>query len=223
MVDSIWLRCYHTFMKPLSKINYTWTSKLAYAIGLIATDGNLSSDERHINFTSKDLELAEIFRECIGFKGKIGIKSGRVNGVKKYFVVQPGDVVFYKFLESIGLTKKKSKTLGKLKIPRKLFYDFLRGCLDGDGSFNAFFHPQSKIPQFRVRLYSASKIFVDWIKRETLKDGINSYLTNSREVHILGYGKKDSTKLLNLVYYGGCPKSLSRKYEYAKKYIKIDN
>ena len=40
-------------MKRLSKIKIKWSSKFAYAMGLLATDGNLSKDERHIDFTSK--------------------------------------------------------------------------------------------------------------------------------------------------------------------------
>lgn len=206
-------------MKPLSKINFIWSAELAYVVGLIASDGNLSPDGRHVNFTTKDFELAKIFKEYLKFKGKIGMK-GR-GGVKEYlyYVVQIGDVVFYKFLQSIGLTPKKSKTINKLKIHKNYFYDFLRGCLDGDGSIGSFKHPQSKLPQFRVRLFSASKPFLDWIQEETKKEGIDGYMTKSRFLYVLAYAKKDSTKLLNLVYYDGFPASLSRKYEVAKDFM----
>ena len=34
-----------------------WTAELAYAVGLITTDGNLSSDGRHLGIPSKDREL----------------------------------------------------------------------------------------------------------------------------------------------------------------------
>lgn len=208
-------------MKPLSKINFVWSAKLAYIIGLIASDGNLSPDGRHINFTTKDLELAEIFKEYLKFKGKIGRKGRGGVAEKLYYVVQPGDVVFYKFLQSIGLTPKKSKTISKLQIHKDYFYDFLRGCLDGDGNIGYFKHPQSRLPQFRVRLFSASKSFLNWIKGETKKDGIKGYMTKSRFLHVLAYAKKDSTKLLNLVYYDGFPASLSRKYEVAKNIISL--
>ena len=207
-------------MKPLAKTNCTWSAELAYVIGLIATDGNLSSDGRHIAFTSKDFELATLFQKYLNHQGKIGRKSRGAGGEKKYFVVQLGDVVFYKFLLSIGLTPNKSKTMGELKIPQKYFYDFFRGCIDGDGSLGFFMHPESKIPQFKTRLVSASKLFLDWIRSLTIKDGIKGFITTSEELHTLVFAKQDSTKLLNLVYYAGFPKSLERKYSQAVMLLK---
>ena len=38
-----------------------WSENLAYAIGLIATDGSLSNDGRHLNFTSKDIDQIQTF------------------------------------------------------------------------------------------------------------------------------------------------------------------
>lgn len=48
-------------MKPQNKVKIKWSPEFAYAIGLLVTDGNLSPDGRHLNFTSKDRELAETF------------------------------------------------------------------------------------------------------------------------------------------------------------------
>lgn len=42
-----------------------WSPQIAYAIGLIVTDGNLSPDRRHFDFTSKDIELIEAFKKCL--------------------------------------------------------------------------------------------------------------------------------------------------------------
>ena len=43
-------------LKPREKVKRAWSSELSYAIGLIATDGCLSSDGRHFDFTSKMVE-----------------------------------------------------------------------------------------------------------------------------------------------------------------------
>ena len=53
-----------------AKINRKWNSNLAYAIGLIATDGNLSKDKRHILFTTTDRQLANTFKKCLDIKNK---------------------------------------------------------------------------------------------------------------------------------------------------------
>jgi len=213
---------YNLKMKPLSKINFTWSPKLAYVIGLIATDGNLSPDGRHINFTTKDIELAKIFKSFLKFRGKIGTKARGGEKDKKYYVVQPGDVIFYRFLQSIGLCPKKSKTISKLQIHKDYFYDFLRGCLDGDGNVGFFKHPQSRLPQFRTRLFSASEPFLNWVQNETKRRGIKGFLTKTRSVYVLAYAKRDSTKLLNLVYYDGFPSSLTRKYKVARQIMEIN-
>lgn len=205
-------------MKPLAKTNCTWSAELAYVIGLIATDGNLSPDGRHIAFISGEIEMIRLFRKYLKTKSKIGRKSSGYSD-KKYFVVQVGDKNFYTFLMGIGLTRNKSKTIGELKIPKKHFYDFLRGCIDGDGSIGGFKHPQSKLIQYKIRLVSASKKFLEWIRSVTTSDGIKGFLTTSRKMHTLVYAKKDSTKLINLLYYAGFPASLKRKYRRAKEII----
>ncbi len=194
---------------------------MAYVIGLLATDGNLSIDGRHINFTSKDYELAVLFRTYLGLTVTIGKKSRGGGGEKKYFVVQCGDVIFYRFLLSIGLTPRKSKTISALKVPHNYFFDFLRGCIDGDGSIGVFTHPESKHPQLRVRLVSASKPFLEWIKSVTSSYGINGFFTIGKRVHVLVYAIADSTKLLPLIYYSGSPQSLTRKREKAELYAGV--
>ncbi len=202
-------------MKPLAKTNCTWSAELAYVVGLIATDGNLSPDGRHIAFISGEMEMVRLFRKYLNTKAKIGRKSSGYSD-KKGFVVQIGDVNFYKFLTGIGLTRNKSRTIGELKIPKEFFYDFFRGCIDGDGSIGGFKHPESKLIQYKIRLVSASKKFLEWIRSVTISDGIKGFLTTSRKMHTLVYAKKDSTKLINLLYYAGFPASLKRKYNSAQ-------
>ncbi|MEK7861669.1 MAG: hypothetical protein AAB295_00185, partial [Chloroflexota bacterium] len=43
-----------------------WTAELAYALGLLATDGCLSADGWHIAFVSADEELVRTLLACIG-------------------------------------------------------------------------------------------------------------------------------------------------------------
>ena len=129
-------------LKPQNKVKIEWSPEFAYAIGLLTTDGNLSSDSRHFDLTSKDKEQLENFLRCLGIKNKIGIKTSGLG--KKSFRVQFGDVTFYKFLLNIGLTSNKSKKLGALDIPDKYFFDFLRGHFDGDGTFYSYFDPRWK-------------------------------------------------------------------------------
>lgn len=207
-------------MRPLNKVKIQWSAKFAYIIGLIATDGCLLNDGRHIDFTSKDLSLVEIFRDYLELDNRITKKARGTEKEKKYFRIQFGDVNFYKFLLSIGLTPHKSKTLNKLTIPEEYFIDFFRGCVDGDGSITAFIHPESKNKQLRMRLYSASKNFLIWIKEVNKIYGVNGYMGTATRCNVLEYAMKDSINLLNLMYYKDFPESLGRKFLFAKKYLR---
>lgn len=120
-------------MKSGGKRRIKWSPKLAYAIGLIASDGNLSIDEKDLELTSKDVQLLEAFKKCLGLINKIGFKRSGFSK-RKCARVQFCDVTLYRWLIKLGLTPHKSKTIGKLKIPNKYFFDFLRGVFDGDGS-----------------------------------------------------------------------------------------
>ena len=102
-----------------------WSPNTAYIVGLITTDGYLSVDGRHIEFTSKDIELINIFKKCLSLKNKIGYKKC---GYSKYMCprIQFGNVIFYKWLNEVGLHPNKSKNLGILNVPKEYIPDFLR-------------------------------------------------------------------------------------------------
>jgi len=109
----------------------SWSSELAYVIGLITTDGNLSPDGRHIILVSKDVSQLKTFKKCLKLKSKVGLRRSSYTGKKDCHHVQFSNVILYKWLINIGLMPNKTKIVGALKIPNKYFFDFLRGHLDG--------------------------------------------------------------------------------------------
>ena len=210
-------------MQRLKKVDITWSPSFAYVIGIITTDGNLSPDKRHINITSKDKEIVTSVKKLLKLKNKIGKKARGGSKNKKYFVLQFGDINFYDFLLSIGLTPAKSKILKKVSIPTEHFRDFLRGCIDGDGSIDGFVHPQSKLFQYRVRLISASPKFLLWMLSNIQKNigatGGTIYRSKSSSVSILSFGKSDARKMFNFMYYKRSLPALRRKYLVAQKLL----
>jgi len=205
--------------KPLK--NFVWTSDFAYAIGLLATDGNVSTDRRHIHFTSKDKVQVETLRTILCKDNPIARKARGGEIEKKYFILQFGDVQFCRFLISIGIHPNKSKTISIVKIPKKYFFDFLRGCVDGDGNIHTFMHPESSQPQLRVRITSASRSFLDWINAQTQKHGIKGFIVRQRSCFVLHYAKRSSIDLLNHLYYPGFRYCLERKYQKAKPFMAL--
>ncbi len=205
-----------------SKVSLIWNANLAYVIGVITTDGNLSSDQRHIIITSKDSGMIANCKLCLGIKNKVSKIARGGSNEKKYFMLQFGDKNFFEFLLDLGLTPKKSKTLSMLKIPKKYFKDFFRGCIDGDGSISISKHPESSHPQYKVRLCSASDKFLKWIlklSKELLgAKGGSISKTNKKNIYTLTFAKSDSIEVLKMIYSKNVV-CLSRKKKVAFKIL----
>lgn len=209
---------------PKNKIKLEWSPDFAYAIGLITTDGNLSANKKYITLVSNDRAQIENFKKCLDLKNKIG---RHVSGSSKKvgFRIQFGDVNFYKFLLDIGLTPKKSKTIGPINVPDEYFFDFLRGHLDGDGSFHSYWDKRWRSSfMFYTYFYSASKKHIFWLQQKITKfGGISGYITKPKAVSVyaLRYAKFESLKLLTKIYSSRSAICLSRKYLKIKKALGI--
>jgi hypothetical protein len=205
--------CYGRVMRPKGKVKLVWSPEFAYAIGLLVTDGCLSSDGRHIDLTSKDKERLVNFMKCLGIKNKIGFKSG-FSG-KRAMRVQFGDVNFYNFLFGIGLMPNKSKVLESIAIPDNYFFDFLRGDFDGDGTFYSYWDPRWRSSyMFYTVFMSASERHILWMREEIFrKIGIMGHTTISGKtpMYQIKYAKAESLILLPKMYYNPEVVCLSRK------------
>lgn len=212
--------------KPKGRVRLEWSSDFAYAIGLLVTDGCLYNDGRHISLTTKDIEQAQNFKKCLNLKVKIGRKSRNTLGEKKYYHVQFGDVIFYRFLESLGLSKAKSKTIGEVKIPDKYFFDYLRGCFDGDGTFYSYWDtrwPSSHM--FYLEFASASKKYISSLQEKLFSElGVRGYLarSNKRVCYQLKYAKRESVVVIKKMYYNPAVVCLSRKYTKIRKVLVVE-
>lgn len=212
-------------MKSLGKIATKWSAKLAYAIGLIATDGCLYRDGRHINLTSKDIDQIHTFKKCLGIKNKVGLKNSGFVKNKKYYYLQFSDVTFYKFLVDIGLTPAKSKTLGELKIPNKYFPDFLRGAFDGDGTFYYYWDKRwASSFLFYITFISASMTHLNWLQKKIhslygLKGHTN--LSNAA-TYQLRYAKNEAEVIFKNIYYSDNIPRLKRKFIKIKRALNIN-
>ncbi len=216
--------------------DFVWSPELAYAVGLIATDGNLSKDGRHIAMRSSDYDQLENFKKCLNLENKIG--APKVSGPyskRICYRLQFGDVQFYRWLVNIGLSPSKTYTIGPLQIPDEFFRDFLRGHLDGDGTivsyqdcYNAFKNPSYVYTRLFVRFISVSQIHIEWIRSVVQKlTGLHGDLfevrsKNKNRVSIwqLKYMKKESIKLLSWLYYSPNLPCLERKRQKADGILK---
>ncbi len=176
----------------------------------------MSPDGRHVTFTSKDLDLIEQFLRALNIEGyHVGRKSRGHELEKKYFVVQIGDVRFYRFLLGIGIMQRKSKILQEIQMPKNLLPHFVRGVFDGDGTCYSYYDPRWK-SSFMVytAFVSASPIFLTWLQKYLdATYGIQGTISAMvKHVQQLRYAKKASRKLFSIMYRNADNLYLKRKY-----------
>ncbi len=192
-------------------INLDWSNDMAYAVGLLATDGYLSIDKRHLELTSKDEEQLKNLKKCLNLDSKISSKNDGRSG--RCGRIQFGDVRFYRWLLNIGFRQQKTKSIGELDIPKKFFFDFLRGHFDGDGSVYAYSDLRWKNSYMIYCTFLAKNPkHLEWLQQQIKKySGLEGKIGEFSRVARLRYAKKASIGLYKQMYYDKNVVSLSRK------------
>ncbi len=200
---------------------------MAYVVGLTATDGCLLSGRRKISFKSMDHALVETYLRLLGRGNRVREHKTRA-GNTAYFT-EFGDARLYRWLLTVGLTPRKSLTLGAIDVPSEHLFPLLRGLLDGDGSIinktgraDTTDRPDYRWEYLQTKFTSASRAHLEWIRNSVrAATGVDGYLAEARRripdptrqpFYQLRYGKHASVVLLPLLYPTGAP-CLERKRE----------
>lgn len=199
-------------MRYHTKRTYKWSGSIAYSAGLIASDGCLQKDGRHIDLTSKDREQLVCFSKALNRDFHIGNK---LNGNKQSSLrIQFSDVAYYDFLMGAGITPAKSHTLANIHVPDRYYPDFLRGVFDGDGTSYSYFDPRwSHSFMFYLCICSASNDFLTYLQttNRRLLGTLGGSIRHNQKASILAYAKKDSQLLYQSMYKTAVDLYLPRK------------
>lgn len=136
-----------------------WSNNLAYAIGLITSDGCLNKDGRHIWFSSKEIQLIETFKKSLLLSNKIGKYARGGETEKRYFCITLGDICFYKFLLSIASASLDFLTWLKNILTK--FYGVKGYIHKGDGVWNLEYVKGDTKKLFWVMYYSKNILRLD--------------------------------------------------------------
>lgn len=206
-----------------------WSDDMAYIVGLTATDGCLFTGRRKINFKSSDRELVETYLSVLGRTNRVKREQTR-KGNLVYFT-EFHDSRLYEWFRSVGLTPRKSLTLGAIDVPDAFLPGLARGLLDGDGSVQNFVHQATrrKYPDYHyerlwVSFHSASKTHIEWLRGRlrVIANG-DGYLAVAKrhgrhDYYTLRYGKACAIKLLRQLYAHDSPR-LVRKWRILDDYV----
>ncbi len=206
-----------------------WSNEMAYVLGLIYTDGNITNSSvkmGRLTFAQKEKELLEKFLNLIGSNSKILYRRREkyVNttaGEVYYFHIN-SDIVYKQLLE-LGLTPNKSLSMTLPKIPEDYVSHFIRGCWDGDGTV----YIEKRNGNLKTSFVCGSLEFITVLKEHLRKQGLSDATLyedkRSKKGNVsyyFRYGTKDSIKLFHYLY-DDIPESqyLKRKYEVFKNYL----
>ncbi len=188
--------------KPNGKVKIEWSSDFAYAIGLIASDGCVSKDGRHVLFVSKEIEQVNNYMKALGIVNAVDITRSGQN--IEAFRVQFSDVIFWRYLNSIGIHPAKSKTMQDISVPPSCFFDFVRGMFDGDGCVYSYWDKRWRSSfMFYVSFATSSPVFVHWMQGIVLSlAGIRGriYRSEKKECFQLRYAKAEARILISKMY-----------------------
>jgi len=210
-----------------------WSDEMAYVVGLTATDGCLHTGVRKINFKSMDRDLVATYLRLLGRTNRIKEELTRTGNIA-YFT-EFHDSRLYEWFRSVGLTPRKSLTLGGISAPDNFLLPLVRGLLDGDGSIiNEVYRADTRgrpdyYWEYLITIFgSASRHHLEWL--ETRIRAVTSFQGRVGEAtrrapdptrhpyYQLRYGKRASLVLLPLIYPDTAP-CLERKRAIWSRYF----
>jgi len=211
------------------EILYKKENESYYILGAFITDGCVYKNGKTsyaCQLTSKDYDWLKSISVLLGTNLKLhkfkknyfGIRITR-NEIAKWFINQ-------------GCAIRKTYNISLPKISDIYFSDFLRGCIDGDGTLGTYYH--GKTTKRSCQLISASLEFLKQIQEKITSLNIKSTITNRGKQNSTINGKKiiaqvnsyslnfygtNCYKLLKFIYYSNHTLSLERKNNLAKEII----
>lgn len=190
--------------------------KFWYFLGLFASDGNLykSGTTDIIQFTLDDYEALEDIKNILQYTGKIQ-QYKKLNKIRYYLKISDSELI--NTVRKVFKNDCYRKT-NNLKFPeiedKECLIMFLRGFIDGDGSFAKCKNPL----YYRIKLYCASADFF-----ESFCDKISN-ITNSFTIYNNLYleisSQKSVYKVLKYLYSIFPEIGVKRKKERALQHIK---
>ena len=169
----------------------TWSPQMAYALGLLYTDGNIMCHKgknktyKRFSFSQTDNQLFNTFCNILSFSGKTYInKKNNCNTIMISNIDMVND------LERLGLHPNKSFTIKFPNIPTEYLPHFIRGIFDGDGC---------KTKQ-KVSIISASKEFIDSISQVLFNNDINNYVYSKKYHTVVISKQSEMKKFFDFIY-----------------------
>lgn len=200
-----------------------WSHELAYFLGWMASDGNISESKNTFRITSTDINHLENMFSLFSYGWKTTVRNWNKENQAHYKLAGTISIAREDIMNKLigyGILPNKSLIIEMPYIPSEFMRDFVRGVFEGDGciTFKETLSP-------KIVFASGSKDFVyglgESIERQTgLK--VHVYI-DSKGTYTLNYDSPVSVEMLFHYMYDGVPSILilDRKYNKFIKYFAL--
>lgn len=191
-----------------------WSKNMAYVLGWIYSDGNLSQNGTNFKITSIDKDILILINSLM--KSDYPIKNYKTKEGKDYYVLYFCYKYMYNDLLKLGLFPNKSKTISLPEVPDNYFFHFLRGIIEGDGSIYVenLKYKNKQYNILRTSIISGSYKFLNQLQLKISKliqlKPKNIYKNHT--AYNIRYSQKESKILLKKLYENAKNNFLQRKY-----------
>src|SRR3989344_8547183 len=183
-----------------------WTPEMFYVLGFFAADGYITVNKRGGQFWCiqiTDKKLLEQIRAII--QAEHIISERKRDGTSILYRLQIGSIEMCNDLRRLGFTQKKTKNLAIPLVPRKYFFDFVRGYFDGDGNvWSGLIHKDRKAPSLtlQVMFTSCSLEFLRHLHKVIGSFGVEggSMYVSKGNYSRLQFSARGALKLYDLMY-----------------------
>ena len=204
-----------------------------YLLGAFITDGCVYQNNKNTyacQLSSCDLDWLESIKNIVGTNLKIH------KFTQNYYGLRIIRHEIASWLISHGCYPRKTYSIVLPNIPDQYFRDFLRGCIDGDGSIGIY--PNKNNIKRSCQLISASKIFLEQIQNKLKLLNIKATITNrgkqtcflkdrlikaTVDSYSLNFYGQNCYKFLKYIYYDTNQIALNRKKQLAIQIINYYN
>ena len=199
------------------------TEEKAYTLGFIYADGHVGDKEVKIAIKSSDINILNKIKSSMNGDFNISISTNSNNfGVCEVARLSFSNSHTIQKLREIGIKSNKTTDCDFPNLDNSLIKHFIRGYMDGDGSFSRY---RSCDGYIRYSFsFVGTKSFLEVLQAKIMENGFNVFIESSKRFNttnccysIRGSGKKNTISFLDWIY-SDSNIYLDRKYD---KYLLI--
>lgn len=194
-----------------------WTSRSAYLLGWIVTDGNVreyagAGTSSALIFDLKDKEAIEILRGILGHPQEPANLQG-------YWRLRVHSMHLSARLKELGVRPAKSLSVELPTVPEGVFPHFVRGVVDGDGSLILQRNTRARTgpkDYLRVQVSSASQNFLPQLRNALPFDGSLFQMGKGKRKNPLWrlvFSGKEALRFCDWIYSDSDGMRLTRKHQ----------